>query len=666
MLRSAVAFIFAALILLAGAPPEVQGQAAVEEKSFSAQPGDTLVVQNDYGQIQIVGWDSIAVSVRIQRNSSGRAGKEGTRVVAQKSGSKIFVYCFFSGTGGESVDLEMRVPKFLNVVIWGANPDLDLRGLQGFVHAQTFTGGISAEDLVSSVSLISDSGDISYRTIVQPAGDMRLETNSGNIRCDLAEKLNLRAWLRAGGAITWGKEPAERATSLEKQVGTFGPLLYAGSLKGNVAVTLKDAVVIPTPAPATGVPKQAQNETGSSSAEATARENPQRDTTPEKPRLSRPPGHKTSSPTVPEPASGLPAPEPPPPAPESESKTRDATPQPTMGPGGLTLKVNVDSVVLNVSVRDRQTNRSIPNLQAGDFQVYENGVPQQIEQLLPGEAPFNLLLLLDVSGSTRSFLPLMKQASIDFTREIKANDRVAIATFNSGVRLVQEFTNDRAQASRAIQSISSGGGTAFYDALLTCIDDYMSGIEGRSAIVVFTDGVDNQLEGNHSQGSRTPFPQLYRRIQEIEPIIYTIFLDTEGRVAPVTRGPGSGSIVIDILGGILNRGRLPQRYPGPSGSPGYNPAIYQEAREQLLTIAEQTGGRMYTPDRIEDLSRVYSEIADDLRIQYQLGYNSTNRAHDGRWREIRVTVSNRPDAVVRTRKGYYARKDPAQPLAVLP
>jgi len=150
-----------------------------------------------------MGWDSIAVNARIQRNPPGQAGKEGTRIVAQKSGNKIFIYCFFSGTGGESVDLEIRVPKFLNVVIWGANPDLDLRGLQGFVRAQTFTGGISAEDLVSSVSLITDTGDISYRTVAQPAGDARLETNSGNIRCDLAEKLNLRAWLRAGGTITW-------------------------------------------------------------------------------------------------------------------------------------------------------------------------------------------------------------------------------------------------------------------------------------------------------------------------------------------------------------------------------------------------------------------------------------------------------------------------------
>ena len=81
------------------------------------------------------------------------------------------------------------------------------------------------------------------------------------------------------------------------------------------------------------------------------------------------------------------------------------------------------------------------------------------------------------------------------------------------------------------------------------------------------------------------------------------------------------------------------------------------AREPSQKEGQQTGGRMYSPHKIGELSSVYSEIADDLRIQYQLGYNSTNRAHDGQWREIRVAISNHPEAVVRTRKGYYARKD---------
>src|SRR5437762_12662544 len=104
--------------------------------------------------------------------------------------------------------------------------------------------------------------------------------------------------------------------------------------------------------------------------------------------------------------------------------------------GGYALKVNVDSVFLNVSVRERTTNRSIAGLQKDDFLVYEDGVQQEVGQLLPTEAPFNLLLLLDVSGSTASYLHLMKEAAIDFTREIKADDRVAIVPLRSEERRV--------------------------------------------------------------------------------------------------------------------------------------------------------------------------------------------------------------------------------------
>ena len=94
---------------------------------------------------------------------------------------------------------------------------------------------------------------------------------------------------------------------------------------------------------------------------------------------------------------------------------------------------------------------------------------------------------------------------------------------------MQDFTNDRARARSAINRIRSGGGTAFYDALDRSVREYMDGVEGRKAIVVFSDGVDNQLTGDFGSGSRTTFPDLYREIQVADTLIYTIFLDTEGQ-----------------------------------------------------------------------------------------------------------------------------------------
>lgn len=339
--------------------------------------------------------------------------------------------------------------------------------------------------------------------------------------------------------------------------------------------------------------------------------------------------------------------------------------------GQFDVKVDVDSVFLNLSAVGRLNNRSMAGLQKEDFLVYEDGVLQSIEQFLPTESPFNLLLLLDVSGSTSSFNKMMKQAAIEFTREIKPEDRIAVATFNSKVKLALDFTNDRHEAEKAIKRIKSGGGTAFYDALMASIGQFMDGVEGRSAVVVFTDGIDNQLDGIPEGGSITRFDELYRAVQESNAMVYTIFLDTEGRTPYYAGGMGNIPNVPSWPGGTQT-GRSPGSFPFPlpfpfpgSGKGRQRPPRQQPrasedticalAREQLLAIAEQTGGRMYSPEKIDELSGVYSEIADDLRIQYQVGYNSTNRQHDGKWRSIKVEVVNDPDVVIRTRRGYYAR-----------
>jgi VWFA-related protein len=175
-------------------------------------------------------------------------------------------------------------------------------------------------------------------------------------------------------------------------------------------------------------------------------------------------------------------------------------------------------------------------------------------------------------------------------------------------------------------------------------------------------------------GSDTRFEDLYHRVQEIDTIVYTIFLNTEDDThvnfagsppgAPGWPGPHRS-------GGFGGSFPMPFPFPFPSANPNPIPrprqipadtedGVYRIAREQLRAIADQTGGRMYSPRKSDELSGVYSEIALDLRVQYQLGYNSTNLEHDGKWRTIRVELGNNPEAVVRTRHGYYARKEMTQ------
>ena len=623
-------------LLALGQAPLLGASASLETQKFSVASGDTLIIQSDYGRVLVRGASDSQLQVRIRKIASTEERLDKIQVVSEKKGDKVFIYSFFQEHRSESVYLEILTPRHMNVVVWGANPAVELYGIQGYVRAHTLTGLITAEDLTSSVSLVSDSGDIVFRSRLQPEKDVRMESTYGGIRCELGSDLNVRGWARAGGILSWNRAIELQNGSLEKQVGVGGPLLYASSLKSDVRFVFSARgkvrpVEQARPNRDAGVATGSQTDVEPNSPPDSEYRNP----------LPRRVNDSSSAETTSSEQSTKSAPE------IDSSPRRPPARVETASPSGgaYSLRVNVDWVYLNVSVRDRHTNRSVPYLRKEDFVVYEDGIAQQVEQFQSVEAPFNLVLLLDVSGSTRRYLNLIKQASIDFTREINSNDRIAVAVFNSRTRLAQDLTGDRRKVARAIDRIRSGGGTAFYDALETSVNRYLEGIEGRKAVVVFTDGVDNRLTGDYSDGSLISFQDLFRSVEESDSIIYTIFLDTE-RDNPSRRSGG----VIDVLGDII-RGRTPPYNPGRSGG---ERQAYEQAREQLRKIADQTGGRMYAPRRIEDLSQVYSEIADDLRIQYRVAYNSTNTSRDGRWRKVRVKIKDKPNALARTRRGYYA------------
>lgn len=321
---------------------------------------------------------------------------------------------------------------------------------------------------------------------------------------------------------------------------------------------------------------------------------------------------------------------------------------------GYSLKVSVNWVYLNVSVRDSGNNRSVSSLTRDDFLVYEDDVLQTVEQFEPTEAPFRVLLLLDVSGSTRPYLDLLQRASADFSREIKTNDQIAVATFNSRSWLILPFTSDREKVRTAIDGIYTGGGTALYDALMDSLNDYSDKTHARQAIVVFTDGIDNQLTGNRTEGSRTPFRQLFGEIRDSDSLIYPIFLDHRNHVGRRPRG---------MLGGLLQNIPRSRRPTIRSGSRTIDIKredrnVYLQARRQLASIADQTGARFYSPRRIQELESIFSEIADDLRVRYLLAYRVPQPQENRSWRSIRVEIRDHPELVTRTRQGYYSGSAP--------
>jgi len=264
------------------------------------------------------------------------------------------------------------------------------------------------------------------------------------------------------------------------------------------------------------------------------------------------------------------------------------------------------------------------NLKKDDFTVAENGEPQKIEFFQSTAAPFNLVLALDLSGSIKEKLDLVKSAALRFIDVVGPQDKVAVVTFTDEIRVVSQLTGDREELKRRIKTIDKPqGGTAFYEAMWFAMMDTLRGTRGqRNAIVVMTDGVDSSLDRYNPMQTRVTFNQLGRRLEESDVIVFPIYLDTEYEE-------------------VFERGNSTSE-------------AYAIARDQLDRLAELTGGQKFTAEKANDLSGVYKQVAAALRTVYSVGYYPTNPDKDGTFRRVRVVV-DRPDAAVKTRKGYYAK-----------
>jgi len=284
---------------------------------------------------------------------------------------------------------------------------------------------------------------------------------------------------------------------------------------------------------------------------------------------------------------------------------------------GYRLKVRADWIYINASVWDPRKRESVVDLRKEDFVVFEDGQSRAIDACLASEAPFHLLLLLDVSGSTSGFIQLIREAATKFSEQLRPEDRVALITFHSETVMVQPFTNNREAVKVAARQIRSEGSTAFYDAALTALDAFR-GIDGRKALVIFSDGADNQLVDS-TKGSKATFEQLRQAVRENDCLIYTVML-------------------------------LPYD-PEP-----HRDEVLFQAQEQMKLLADETGGKSFRPRKAKDLAGVYGEIANDLRYVYTLTFTPAF-GRVGGWHELRVAVPKRDGLITRCRKGYSSSEE---------
>ena len=302
--------------------------------------------------------------------------------------------------------------------------------------------------------------------------------------------------------------------------------------------------------------------------------------------------------------------------------------------------VNTNLVILNVGVADRK-GQAVTDLSQRDFVVYEDGVRQSIVNFEPAAAPFSLVLLLDMSGSTLNFRPTLKQSALRFIDALGPEDRVAVVSFNDKVETLQHFTTDRRKMAQAISLAEGQGETNLYRALQYSLKELAKEGKRRKAIVVLTDGVDTELD----RQDRT----LTSNAQTNEEAIAAI-------------KPEAAPLVTAVLNAADRQGVTIYPMALPSGDPKkFEPltppqaAKYAAARARLEALANRTGGQLHDVYRLEDMGRIYAQVAAEMRTLYSIAYQSTaHQKHDGQWRAISVAVT-RPELVARTRPGYYAR-----------
>jgi Ca-activated chloride channel family protein len=285
-----------------------------------------------------------------------------------------------------------------------------------------------------------------------------------------------------------------------------------------------------------------------------------------------------------------------------------------------TFGVDVDLVVNYTSVFDK-AGHFISGLKQNNFKVFEDGIEQQISFFAQEDIPVSMGFLLDLSGSMRGERKSeqSKKAAEAFLQASNPQDEMFMIGFNDEVELLQDYTSDVDEIKDALDNTSIMGSTALYDAIYLGVDKAHDGRRQKKAVVLITDGED--------RASYYTENQLLSKAQESDVQIFCV--------------------------GILD---APVKEKGLFGRTSKSPS--EKAKDFLLKVSEETGGKAFFPAKADEIPGIVTEIANDIRRQYSIGYASTNNAHDGAWRKIKIEVKadNVSNDRVRYRRGYYAPK----------
>ena len=309
-------------------------------------------------------------------------------------------------------------------------------------------------------------------------------------------------------------------------------------------------------------------------------------------------------------------------------------PRPAKPASDETIAIETTEVLLPVTVRD-STGQFVTDLTADQFEILEDGVRQPISSFALKRMPVHVVMLIDTSSSVIPELEDFKASAWRFMSQLDPEDKICLIRFDDRVELVQDWTSSRATLKRALNRLSTGMFTKFNDALYLAAEEQLSKIAGRKAIIVLTDGIDSGRGAVNFEGA-------FRSVVEEEVPVYVVSktrIQSQAEKEQLEYYQNSS-------GGSINQIRID----------GIKLTLNElEASERRLTrLAEETGGRVFLPDRFDQLDTVYQQVADELRSQYVIFYTPTDPTKDGRYRAIKVKVKQ-PQLHVTTRFGYYAK-----------
>ncbi len=275
----------------------------------------------------------------------------------------------------------------------------------------------------------------------------------------------------------------------------------------------------------------------------------------------------------------------------------------------FTLSVDVNLVLLHVSVFDDK-DKLITDLKKEDFSVFEDKVQQDVSLFRQEDVPVSLGLVIDNSGSMRTKRERVNKAALTFVKTCNLEDEIFLINFNDQVYIDQEFTKNRDDLTEALDTIDTRGGTALHDAIYLSLEHIREGKEDKKALLLISDGEDRD--------SRYKFESVLEFARESHASIYVIGLfDKEGE-----------------------RSRAQKK-----------------AAKSLQELAEDTGGKYFFPESVDEVEALCVQIAHEIRNQYTLGYKPANARRDGTWRAVNVKLNTNKNAkklVARAKRGYYA------------